>query len=143
MEFFKGNKEFFPGIGKIRYEGPESRNPLAFKWYDEKHVVAGKPMKEHLRFAVAYWHTLCGDGGDPFGPGTKQFPWEKAVDQMDKSKDRMDAAFEFTTKLGAPFYCFHDTDVVGDGSVFDIEKRLVKMVDYARERQQATGVKLL
>lgn len=143
MEFFKGNKEFFPGIGKIRFEGPQSRNPLAFKWYDENRVVAGKPMKEYLRFAVAYWHTLCGDGGDPFGPGTKQFPWDTASDPMDNAKDRMDAAFEFITKLGAPFYCFHDTDVVGDGSVFEIEKRLSKMVDYAKERQEATGVKLL
>lgn len=143
MEFFKGNKEFFPGIGKIRFEGPQSRNPLAFKWYDENRVVAGKPMKEYLRFAVAYWHTLCGDGGDPFGPGTKQFPWDTASDPMDNAKDRMDAAFEFITKLGAPFYCFHDTDVVGDGSVFEIEKRLSKMIDYAKERQEATGVKLL
>ena len=143
MEFFKGNKEFFPGIGKIKYEGPQSRNPLAFKWYDANKVVAGKPMKDYLRYAVAYWHTLCGDGGDPFGPGTKQFPWDTAADPMDNAKDRMDAAFEFITKLGAPFYCFHDTDVVGDGSVFEIEKRLAKMVDYAKERQEATGVKLL
>lgn len=143
MEFFKGNKEFFPGIGKIKYEGPQSRNPLAFKWYDANKVVAGKPMKDYLRYAVAYWHTLCGDGGDPFGPGTKQFPWDTASDPLDNAKDRMDAAFEFITKLGAPFYCFHDTDVVGDGSVFEIEKRLAKMVDYAKERQESTGVKLL
>ncbi len=143
MEFFKGNKEFFPGIGKIKFEGPQSRNPLAFKWYDANKVVAGKPMKDYLRYAVAYWHTLCGDGGDPFGPGTKQFPWDTAADPMDNAKDRMDAAFEFITKLGAPFYCFHDTDVVGDGSVFEIEKRLAKMVDYAKERQESTGVKLL
>lgn len=143
MEFFKGNKEFFPGIRKIKYEGPQSRNPLAFKWYDANKVVAGKPMKDYLRYAVAYWHTLCGDGGDPFGPGTKQFPWDTAADPMDNAKDRMDAAFEFITKLGAPFYCFHDTDVVGDGSVFEIEKRLAKMVDYAKERQESTGVKLL
>ena len=143
MEFFKGNKEFFPGIGKIKYEGPQSRNPLAFKWYDANKVVAGKPMKDYLRYAVAYWHTLCGDGGDPFGPGTKQFPWDTASDPIDNAKERMDAAFEFITKLGAPFYCFHDTDVVGDGSVFEIEKRLAKMVDYAKERQESTGVKLL
>jgi xylose isomerase len=143
MEFFKGNQEFFPGIGKIKYEGPQSRNPLAFKWYDENKVVAGKPLKEYMRFAIAYWHTMCGDGGDPFGPGTKKFPWDTAADPMENAKDRMDAAFEFITKLGAPFYCFHDTDVVGDGSVFEIEKRLAKMIDYARERQEATGVKLL
>ncbi len=143
MEFFKGNKEFFPGIGKIKYEGPQSKNPLAFKWYDENKVVAGKTMKEHFRFAVAYWHTFCGTGGDPFGPGTKSFPWETATDIMDAAKNRMDAAFEFISKLGVPFYCFHDTDVVGDGSVFEIEKRLAQLVEYAKERQQATGINLL
>lgn len=143
MEFFKGNKEFFPGIGKIKYEGPQSKNPLAFKWYDENKVVAGKTMKEHFRFAVAYWHTFCGTGGDPFGPGTKSFPWETATDIMDAAKNRMDAAFEFISKLGVPFYCFHDTDVVGDGTVFEIEKRLAQLVEYAKERQQATGINLL
>ncbi len=143
MELFKGNKEFFPGIGKIRFEGPGSRNPLAFRWYDEDKVVAGKTMKEHLRFAVAYWHTFCGTGMDVFGPGTHLFPWNEPFDTMDKNKARLDAAFEFITKIGAPFYCFHDTDLVGDGSVFEIEQRLAKMVDFAKERQQATGVKLL
>jgi xylose isomerase len=143
MDYFVGNKEFFPGIGKIKFEGPDSRNPMAFKWYDEKKVVAGKTMKEHLRFAVAYWHTFCGTGEDPFGPGTQIFPWDSEAPVMDKNKARMDAAFEFITKMGIPFYCFHDTDVVGTGSVFEIEKRLATMVEYARERQQATGVKLL
>ncbi len=143
MNYFKGNKEYFPGIGKIGYEGPASRNPLAFKWYDENKVIAGKTLKEHLRFAVAYWHTFCGTGGDPFGPGTKTFPWDGASDVMVAAKERMDAAFEFITKIGIPFYCFHDTDMVGDGSVFEIEERLVKMIDYARQCQQATGVRLL
>ncbi len=143
MEFFKGNKEYFPGIGKIKFEGPDSKNPLAFKYYDENCVVGGRTMKEYLRYAVAYWHTFCGDGGDPFGPGTHVYPWVGASDKMEAAKNKMDAAFEFITKLGAPFYCFHDTDVVGDGSVFEIEQRLAKMVDYAKERQQATGVKLL
>ncbi|WP_339739917.1 xylose isomerase [uncultured Sunxiuqinia sp.] len=143
MTVFKGNKTYFPGIEKIKYEGPESRNPLAFKWYDENRVVGGKTMKEYLRYAVAYWHTFCGDGGDPFGPGTHVFPWDGASDKLDAAKERMDAAFEFITKIGAPFYCFHDTDVVGDGSVFEIEQRLVKMVDEAKSRQQATGVQLL
>jgi len=143
MTVFKGNKEYFPGIGKIKFEGVESRNPLAFKWYDETRVINGKTMKDYLRFAVAYWHTFCGDGGDPFGPGTKAFPWIGAADKMDAAKEKMDAAFEFISKLGAPFYCFHDTDVVGDGSVFEIEKRLAKMVDYAKECQAATGAKLL
>lgn len=143
MEYFVGNKEFFPGIGRIQYEGPDSRNPMAFKWYNENHIVAGKTMKEHLRFAVAYWHTFCGTGGDPFGPGTQVFPWDADAPLMDQNKARMDAAFEFITKMGIPFYCFHDTDVVGDGTVFEIEKRLATMVEFARERQQATGVKLL
>ena len=143
MSVLIGNKEYFPGIDKIKYEGPESRNPLAFKWYDENKVIAGKTMKDHLRFAVAYWHTFCGTGEDPFGPGTQIFPWNGASDKLDAAKARMDAAFEFITKIGIPFYCFHDTDVVGDGSVFEIEKRLAKMIDIAREKQAASGVKLL
>ena len=143
MDVLTGNKEYFPGIGKIRFEGPGSRNPLAFKWYDENKVVAGKTMKEHLRFAVAYWHTFCGTGGDPFGPGTKEFPWDGADDKLDAAKERMDAAFEFITKTGIPFYCFHDVDMAGDGSVFEIEKRLGKMVDIAKAKQEASGVKLL
>ena len=143
MTIFKGNKEYFPGINEIQFEGPKSKNPLAFKYYDANQVVMGKTMKEYLRFAVAYWHTFCGDGGDPFGPGTQQFPWVGATDKMEAAKNRMDAAFEFISKVGAPFYCFHDTDVVGDGSVFEIEKRLANMIDFAKERQVATGAKLL
>ena len=143
MEVLKGNKEYFKGIDQIKYEGPESRNPLAFKWYDENRVIGGKTMKEHLRFAVAYWHTFCGTGGDPFGPGTQIFPWDGAANEMDAAKERMDAAFEIITKMNIPYYCFHDTDIVGDGSVFEIEKRLEKMVDYAKEKQAASGVKLL
>ncbi len=143
MEVIKGNKEYFKGIGQIKFEGAESKNPLAFKWYDENRLVAGKTMKDHLRFAVAYWHTFCGTGGDPFGPGTQIFPWIGAADPMDAAKEKMDAAFEFITKMNIPHYCFHDTDVVGDGSVFEIEKRLTKMVEYAKEKQAASGVKLL
>ncbi|MCG6185962.1 xylose isomerase [Maribellus maritimus] len=143
MEVLKGNKEYFKGIDQVKYEGPESRNPLAFKWYDENKVVAGKTMKEHLRFAVAYWHTFCGTGEDPFGPGTQIFPWDGTTDKLDAAKERMDAAFEFITKMNIPFYCFHDTDVVGDGSVFEIEKRLETMIEVAKEKQDASGVKLL
>jgi xylose isomerase len=143
MEVLKGNKEYFKGIAQVKYEGPDSRNPLAFKWYDENQVVAGKKMKDYLRFAVAYWHTFCGTGEDPFGPGTQIFPWAGAADKMDAAKERMDAAFEFITKMNIPYYCFHDTDVVGDGSVFEIEQRLEKMVDYAKQKQEASGVKLL
>ncbi|OQA94974.1 MAG: Xylose isomerase [Bacteroidetes bacterium ADurb.Bin217] len=138
-----GNQEYFKGINKIQFEGKESKNPLAFKWYNENQVVAGKTMKDHMRFAVAYWHTLCGTGGDPFGPGTKNFPWEQASNVADANKQRMDAAFEFISKLGAPYYCFHDTDVAGDGSVFQIEKQLADMVSYAKQKQTDSGVKLL
>ncbi|GAF04594.1 xylose isomerase [Saccharicrinis fermentans] len=143
MDVLIGNKEYFKGIDKIKFEGPESKNPLAFKWYDENRVVAGKTMKEHLRFAIAYWHTFCGDGGDPFGPGTQVFEWDNASNPMDAAKQKMDAAFEFITKMGVPHYCFHDTDLVGDGSVLEIEKRLTQIVDVAKEKQAASGVKLL
>lgn len=143
MSVVIGNKEYFKGIGKIQFEGPKSKNPMAFKWYNADQVVAGKTMKDHLRFAIAYWHTFCGTGGDPFGPGTQIFPWDEPTDVMEANKARMDAAFEFITKIGAPFYCFHDTDVAGDGSVFEIESRLAKLVEYAKEKQAASGVKLL
>jgi xylose isomerase len=135
--------EYFKGIEKIKYEGQDSRNPLTFKWYDENKMVDGKTMKEHLRFAVAYWHTFCGVGSDPFGPGTKVFPWDKANDPMDKAKAKMDAAFEFISKMNIPFYCFHDTDLVGDGSVFEIEERLTKILPEFKQRQNDTGVQLL
>lgn len=134
--------EFYPGIGKIRYEGVKSRNPLAFRWYDADVKVAGKKMKDHLRYAIAFWHSFCGDGSDPFGNATHSFPWKDA-NADDKIKQRLDAAFEFFTKIGAEFYCFHDTDIVGDGSVFEIEKRLEKYVPEIKKMQQQTGVKLL
>jgi xylose isomerase len=143
MSVVIGNKEYFKGIGPIQYEGPQSKNPMAFKWYNPEQVIAGRTMKDYLRFAVAYWHTFCGTGGDPFGPGTQIFPWDEPKDVMEANLARMDAAFEFISKIGAPFYCFHDTDVAGDGSVFEIESRLAKMVDYAKQKQAASGVKLL
>lgn len=143
MEVLIGNKEYFKGISQVKFEGRESRNPLAFKWYDENKIVAGKTMKEHLRFAVAYWHTFCGTGEDPFGPGTKLFPWDGAPDIMDAARERMDAAFEFITKMTIPFYCFHDVDLVGNGTVFEIENRLVKIVDELKQKQEASEVKLL
>jgi xylose isomerase len=143
MGILIGEKEYFKGIGKIGYEGQKSTNPLAFKWYDESRVVAGKTMKDHLRFAVAYWHTFCGEGGDPFGPGTINYNWNNSADVLQASKDKLDAAFEFITKLGVPYYCFHDTDLVGDGSVFEIEKRLAIIADIAKKKQDASGVKLL
>lgn len=136
-------KEFFPKIGKIAYEGPKSKNPLAFKWYDAGKKVNGITMRDYMRVAVAYWHSLCGAGGDPFGPGTKVFPWDAAGDINSRNLARLDAAFEFASKLGASFYCFHDTDVVGDGSVFEIEQRLAAMIPEMKARQRATGVRLL
>lgn len=139
-----GDKEYFRGIGKIHYEGKESDNPLAFKYYDENRIIAGKTMKEHFRFAIAYWHSFCNSGADPFGPGTLPFEWSKAGDAVQRGKDKMDAAFEFITKIGAPYYCFHDFDLVEEGSsLAESQKRLQSMVDYALEKQNASGVKLL
>ncbi len=139
-----GEKEFFKGISQVKFEGLQSDNPYAFKWYDENKVVAGKTMKEHLRFAVCYWHTFCNTGNDPFGPGTKHFPWDVATDAVQRAKDKMDAAFEFITKLGVPYYCFHDIDLVDEGnSIAEYESRLEAIVDYAKQKQTASGVKLL
>lgn len=144
MSIITGNQEFFKGIGKIAYEGPETDNPLAFRWYDENRVVAGKTMKEHLRFAVAYWHSFNGSGADPFGGATHHFPWDQKADVIERAKDKMDAAFEFFTKMGFPYYCFHDVDVVDYGSnVAENEKRLQTLVAYAQVKQKASGVKLL
>jgi xylose isomerase len=139
---FRGNKEAYPGIGKIEYEGKNSKNPLAFRWYNPEEEIGGKKMKDHLRFAIAYWHSFCGDGSDPFGNATRFYPWKDASND-DRIKQRLDAAFEFITKLGAGYYCFHDTDIVGDGSVFEIEKKLEKTVPEIKIMQQQTGVKLL
>ncbi|OJY87475.1 MAG: xylose isomerase [Sphingobacteriales bacterium 40-81] len=144
MSIITGNREYFPGIGKIKYEGLQSDNPLAYKWYDENRVVAGKSMKDHFRFAVAYWHTFCGTGADPFGPGTKRFPWDENADAVQRAKDKADAAFEFITKLGVPYYCFHDIDLVDEGnSLGEYESRVKTIVDYLKEKQKASGVKLL
>jgi xylose isomerase len=144
MKVVTGSKEYFPGIGQIKFEGRDSDNPLAFKWYDETAVVAGKTMKDHLRFAVCYWHTFCGTGGDPFGPGTKEFSWLAGKTADARAKNKMDAAFEFITKMGAPYYCFHDFDLVEEGSTFaESTKRLEGIVEYAKKKQKASGVKLL
>ena len=144
MNIVTGNTEYFQGIGKIGFEGRESDNPLAFKWYDENAVIAGKTMKDHMRFAVAYWHTFCGTGCDPFGGATHAYPWFEGVDADARAKNKMDAAFEFITKLGAPYYCFHDFDLVEEGDTFaESTRRLGAIVDYAKEKQVASGVKLL
>jgi len=139
-----GNQEFYKGIGKIQYEGKNSDNPLAFKYYNPDQVVAGKTMKEHFHFAVAYWHTFCGQGGDPFGPGTQQFPWDQASDPMQRAKDKADAAFEFITKMGFDFFCFHDVDLVEEASsLAETEKRLERITEYVAQKQKASGVELL
>ena len=139
---YKGKKEAYPGIGKIEFEGKKSKHPLAFKWYNPEEIVSGKKMKDHMRFAIAYWHSFCGDGSDPFGNATRIYPWKDAGND-DKTKQRLDAAFEFITKIGAGYYCFHDTDIVGDGTVFEIEKRLEKIIPVIKKMQEQTGVKLL
>lgn len=139
-----GEREYFRGISKIQYEGPESDNPLAYRWYNPEHIVAGKTMKEHLRFAVAYWHSFNGNGSDPFGEPTLVFPWDEHSDVIQRAKDKMDAAFEFMTKIGLPYYCFHDVDLVDYGNnVAENEERLATLVEYAQAKQQASGVKLL
>lgn len=137
-------QEYFQDINKIQYEGPKSDNPLAFKWYDENRKVAGKTLKEHLRFAVAYWHTLNEKGGDPFGVGTREYPWDTGHDPVERARHKMDAAFEFITKLGVPYYCFHDVDIVDEApTLAEFEKRIQQLVDYAKQKQEETGVKLL
>lgn len=144
MSIVTGNKEYFKGIGKIKFEGVGSDNPLAYRWYDENKVVAGKSMKDWFRFAVAYWHSFCGSGADPFGEATHLFPWDEKKDAVERAKDKADAAFEFITKLGLPYYCFHDVDVVDyTNDVNDNDKRLQTLTAYLAEKQKASGVKLL
>lgn len=139
-----GKKEYFKGIDSIQYEGKQSDNPLAFKYYNPDQVVAGKTMREHFKFAIAYWHTFTGTGGDPFGPGTKLFPWDIAKDPLQAAYDKADAAFEFITKMGFDYYCFHDFDLIDEGATFaESEKRIQTMVAYLKEKQKQSGVKLL
>jgi xylose isomerase len=144
MSIVTGDTEFFKGIGQIKYEGLGSDNPLAFRWYDADKVVAGKTMKDHLRFAGAYWHSFVGNGADPFGEPTHVFEWNKKSDPVERAKDKMDAAFEFLTKMNLPYYCFHDVDVVDYGNdINENDRRLQALVDYAKQKQADSGVKLL
>ncbi len=144
MNILKGNKEFFPQVGKINFEGINSKKTLAFRWYDENRIVMGKPMKDWFRFSMAYWHTLCAEGGDPFGSSTKAFPWNEGSDAITRAKYKMDAAFEFMTKIGISYYCFHDIDLVDEGkSLAEYESNLAEIVAYAKEKQAASGIKLL
>ena len=137
-------KEFFPGIGKIQFEGKESKNPMAFRYYDANKVILGKKMSEWLKFAMAWWHTLCAEGGDQFGGGTKTFPWNGAACPVQAAKDKVDAGFEFMQKMGIEYYCFHDVDLVSEGAnVEEYEANLKEVVAYLKEKQAETGIKLL
>ena len=137
-------KEFFPGIGKIQFEGKESKNPMAFRYYDANKVVLGKTMAEWLKFSMAWWHTLCAEGADQFGGGTKTFPWNGAACPIQVAKDKVDAGFEFMQKIGIEYYCFHDVDLVDEGAnVEEYEANLKEIVAYLKEKQAETGIKLL
>ena len=137
-------KEYFKGINKIQFEGKESDNPMAYKYYNPDHIVAGKTMREHFKFAIAYWHSFCGQGSDPFGPGTQNFAWDKSSDPIQAAKDKADAAFEFITKMGFDYFCFHDYDLIQEGATFEeSEKRLDIITDYIKEKQSESGIKLL
>lgn len=137
-------KEYFPQIGKIPFEGTVSKNPLAFHYYDENKVVAGKPMKDWLRFAMAWWHTLGAASGDQFGGGTRTYEWDQAEDAVQRAKDKMDAGFEIMQKLGIHYYCFHDTDLVDPADdIEEYEARMKAITDYAQEKMKETGIELL
>ena len=137
-------KEFFPGIGKIPFEGKDSRNPMAFRYYDAEKVVLGKKMKDWFKFAMAWWHTLCAEGADQFGGGTKTFPWNAEVCPVQAAKDKVDAGFEFMQKMGIEYYCFHDVDLVAEAAtVEEYEANLKEIVAYLKEKQAQTGIKLL
>ena len=144
-DFYVGNKEYFPKIKKIKYAGPKSKDPLSFKFYDPEKKVGKKKMKDHLRFAVAYWHSFCADGVDPFGSATIIHPWGKGTkNPVEAAENKMDAAFEFFTKLGVGLYCFHDRDMAPEGATpLESEKNLFTLVKKAKKLQKATGVKLL
>jgi xylose isomerase len=139
-----GDKEYFKGIPKIAFEGKTSNNPLAFKYYNPDQVVAGKTMREHFKFAIAYWHSFCGQGSDPFGAGTQNFPWDQSNDPVQAAKDKADAAFEFISKMGFDYFCFHDYDLIQEGSsLVESEKRLEAITDYIKAKQESSGIKLL
>jgi len=139
-----GDKEYYKGIGQIKFEGKESDNPLAFKYYNPDQIVAGKTMREHFKFAIAYWHTFCGQGSDPFGPGTQNFAWDASSDPYQAAKDKADAAFEFISKMGFDYFCFHDYDLINEGPTFaESEKRLAFITEYLKQKKAESGIKLL
>ena len=137
-------KQYFPNVDKIKFEGTESYNPMAYRYYDADRVVLGKPMKEWLKFAMAWWHTLCAEGGDQFGGATKTFPWNESTDPVQRAKDKVDAGFEFMQKMGIEYFCFHDVDLVDEGnSIEEYEANLKEVVAYLKEKMAATGIKNL
>ena len=139
-----GDKEFYKGVSKINYEGKESDNPFAYKYYNPDQLVMGKTMREHFKFAIAYWHSFCGQGADPFGPGTQKFPWDQSNDPLQRARDKADAAFELITKLGFDYFCFHDVDLVDEAdNLIETEKRLHKIADYISQKKKDSGVKVL
>lgn len=144
MNILKAEKEYFEGIDQIQFEGDGSDNPLAFRWYNPNQVVRGKTMAEHFKFACAYWHSFNANGSDPFGGPTHVFSWDKKADALGRARDKMDAAFEFITKLQIPYYCFHDVDLVDyTDDIVENERRLAAITDYAKIKQEESGVKLL
>ena len=137
-------KQYFPSVEKIKFEGKESKNPLAFRYYNPEKVVYGKTMAEWFKFSMAWWHTLCADGGDPFGGQTQAHPWVGAADALQAAKDKMDAGFEFMSKIGIEYYCFHDIDLINEGSsIEEYEANLKAIVAYAKQKQAETGIKLM
>ena len=137
-------KVYFPSVEKIKFEGKESKNPMAFRYYDAEKVVYGKPMKEWFKFCMAWWHTLCAEGGDQFGGGTQNHPWVGATDALQAAKDKMDAGFEFMQKVGIEYYCFHDIDLISEGSsIEEYEANIKAIVAYAKQKQAETGIKLM
>ncbi|MDE5987801.1 MAG: xylose isomerase [Duncaniella sp.] len=137
-------KEYFPGIGKIKFEGKDSKNPMAYRYYDAEKVILGKPMKEWLKFAMAWWHTLCAEGGDQFGGSSKKFPWNEGADAVTIAKQKADAGFEFMQKMGIEYFCFHDVDLVDEGcSVEEYEHNMKEIVAYLKSKMAETGIKNL
>ncbi len=138
------SKEYFAGISKIKFEGKDSKNPMAFRYYDADKMIMGKKMKDWLKFSMAWWHTLCAEGNDQFGGNTKMFPWNEGATPLEKAKQKMDAGFEFMQKIGIEYYCFHDVDLIEEGnSIEEYENNLKEIVAYAKQKQEETGIKLL
>ena len=132
-----GNREYFKGIDEIKFEGKDSKNPFAFKYYNSEKIVAGKTMRDHFKFAVAYWHSFCGDGSDPFGQPTQKFPWDISDNPLQAAKDKADAAFEFISKMGFDYFCFHDVDLIKEGESFqESEQRLSDITEYIKKKKQ-------